>query len=189
MSNRLKELRESRGLSLDELSREVNIPKTSLSNYERGNREPKIEIWNHLAEFFNVPVAYIMGISNSKKDLDFFKLEKDGLSKEMKSALDELNEFVSELIAEGNGWHALQTTKIVNNLNSIFWHDKFLSEDYSSITAITEYSSLLSGIKNRSIATDDNGKELSNKEIFEKYLLKRDEVIKSLDIQFIKELN
>ena len=44
--NRLKELRENKGLSLEDLSKEINIPKTSLSNYERYKREPKIEVWN-----------------------------------------------------------------------------------------------------------------------------------------------
>lgn len=186
--NRLKNLRETSNLSLEELSNKVGIPKTSLSNYERGNREPKIEVWNKLADFFNVPVAYLMGISNSKTEIEFFEIREQELSKDMKSALDEINGFVSELIKEGNGWHALQAKKIIENLNEIFWYDRFLSEDYSVITAITDYSNLVSGIKNGSIAENDSGKRISDKELFEKYLSKREEVLKSLDNQFLKEI-
>lgn len=188
MLNRLKNLRETSNLSLEELSNKVGIPKTSLSNYERGNREPKIEVWNKLADFFNVPVAYLMGISNSKTEIEFFEIREQELSKDMKSALDEINGFVSELIKEGNGWHALQAKKIIENLNEIFWYDRFLSEDYSVITAITDYSNLVSGIKNGSIAENDSGKRISDKELFEKYLSKREEVLKSLDNQFLKEI-
>ncbi|HCT6946831.1 TPA: helix-turn-helix transcriptional regulator, partial [Enterococcus faecalis] len=63
MQNRLKFLRETFGLSLGDLSKAVDIPKTSLSNYERGERSPRIEIWEKLADYFNVPVTYLMGLS------------------------------------------------------------------------------------------------------------------------------
>ena len=70
--NRLKELREANGLTLDELSAAIDIPKTSLSNYERGVRSPKTEVWSKLANLFNVDTPYIMGLSNSrtKKEAD-----------------------------------------------------------------------------------------------------------------------
>jgi len=64
--NRLKEMRTEKNLSLDELSNLIQIPKTSLSNYERGEREPKIETWKQLANFFEVDPAYLMGLSQFK---------------------------------------------------------------------------------------------------------------------------
>lgn len=91
--NRLKDLRNEKGLSLDDLSKLVNIPKTSLSNYERGNREPKIEIWTELANFFDVDVSYITGLSEIRKTskFDFIeKIEADAIPQKVKEFFDEL---------------------------------------------------------------------------------------------------
>ena len=67
--NRIKELRHQRGLTLKELSeqlqkRDLIITPDALAKYERGDREPKIEIWQKLADFFGVSVPYLIGISN-----------------------------------------------------------------------------------------------------------------------------
>lgn len=64
--NRLKELRESKNLTFKELSNElksrnVSISPESLSKYERGARNPKIDKWQALADYFNVSVPYLQG--------------------------------------------------------------------------------------------------------------------------------
>lgn len=67
--NRIKELRKSLGLSIEQLSEELkkadyNISASSISKYERGKRNPKIETWQKLADFFDVSVPYLQGLSN-----------------------------------------------------------------------------------------------------------------------------
>ena len=59
--NRLKELRLERGLTLNDISRDLQIPLNTLSNYERGDREPKLETWEKLAQYFNVTPQYLVG--------------------------------------------------------------------------------------------------------------------------------
>lgn len=71
LNNKLKELREEKDLSLDELGRLVNIPKTSLSNYERAKRQPKRDVWDKLADFFGVSTAYIMGLSQERNVINW----------------------------------------------------------------------------------------------------------------------
>lgn len=65
--NRLRELREEKKLSLAKLSKEVGISAGALGNYEREAREPRIETWEVLADYFDVPVAYLMGVSDEKE--------------------------------------------------------------------------------------------------------------------------
>ena len=50
----LKSLREERGLSQDELARLTQLSKSTISMYENGNREPKFETLEVIADFFNV---------------------------------------------------------------------------------------------------------------------------------------
>ena len=72
--NRLKELRESKNLTFKELSNElksrnVSISPDSLSKYERGARNPKIDKWQALADYFGVSIPYLQG-KTSYKALD-----------------------------------------------------------------------------------------------------------------------
>lgn len=63
MANRIKELRKQRKITLQQLSEQTGISVSSLSAYENNRRSPKIENWIKLADFFNVPVSYIQGMS------------------------------------------------------------------------------------------------------------------------------
>ena len=44
-----------------ELSKEVQIPNNTLSQYENEKRKPKLETWQTLADYFNVSVPYLQG--------------------------------------------------------------------------------------------------------------------------------
>lgn len=66
MSNRIKELRLEKGLSQRKLAEETGISQQSLSFYEKGDRNPKIETWQKLADYFGVSVSYLQGVSDIK---------------------------------------------------------------------------------------------------------------------------
>ena len=64
--NRIRECRKKKKLTLKQLSEELaknnfKISADALGKYERGDREPKLETWQKLSDFFNVPVAYLQG--------------------------------------------------------------------------------------------------------------------------------
>lgn len=63
--NRLKELRQKNNLTLKELGKKIDIPNNSLSQYENGKRQPKIETWQKLADYFNVSTSYLMGLNSN----------------------------------------------------------------------------------------------------------------------------
>lgn len=53
-AKRLKELRLARGLSQEQLAKELNLVKSSISMYEQGKRKPSFEVLEAIADFFNV---------------------------------------------------------------------------------------------------------------------------------------
>ena len=59
--NRIKEVRKKKGLSLQQVADAVGVGNNTISRYETGKREPKLETWNKLADYFHVPVAYLKG--------------------------------------------------------------------------------------------------------------------------------
>lgn len=65
---RLKELRKEKGITLKELSQTLKerynliVSDGQLSNYENEKRRPRDEtIWNDIADYFGVPVPYLLG--------------------------------------------------------------------------------------------------------------------------------
>lgn len=62
--NRIKELRVKNGLSQKELASKIDASNQIISFYENGKREPKIEMWQKLATFFNVSVPYLQGLED-----------------------------------------------------------------------------------------------------------------------------
>ncbi|MDF8373622.1 helix-turn-helix domain-containing protein [Weissella paramesenteroides] len=58
---RLKELREAKGLSQRQLANELGMVHQTYSNYERGEREPRIDVLIKLADYFDVSVDYLIG--------------------------------------------------------------------------------------------------------------------------------
>lgn len=70
--NRIKELRKKKKDSLLTLSGilktkyNINVTDGQLSQYENRKREPRDnKVWEALADYFNVPIAYLMGFSDS----------------------------------------------------------------------------------------------------------------------------
>lgn len=66
--NRIKALRKNRNLTITQLSEALNIPQSTLTNYENGKRFPKDQnTWKKIADYFNVSIAYLMGLDYSEK--------------------------------------------------------------------------------------------------------------------------
>ncbi len=59
--NRIAELRKRKGLTLQEVGNAIGVGNNTISRYETGKREPKLETWKKLAKFFDVPLSYIQG--------------------------------------------------------------------------------------------------------------------------------
>lgn len=86
-SKRLKKLRERKGLSQEKLAEELNIPRSTITNYEtREDLIPRQKRLNEIADFFGVSVDYLIGragdgeLSDGEKsfldDIDELELEE-----------------------------------------------------------------------------------------------------------------
>lgn len=66
--NKIAELRKEKGLTLKQVGDAIGVGNNTISRYESGQREPKLETWKKLADYFDVSVPYIQGISDNKRD-------------------------------------------------------------------------------------------------------------------------
>ncbi|MBZ8120543.1 helix-turn-helix domain-containing protein [Bacillus thuringiensis] len=73
-SAKLKELRESRGLSQEELAAKLNIPRSSITHYENSDdRLPRKSRLLEIANFFSVSVDFLLSEESAltkKNELD-----------------------------------------------------------------------------------------------------------------------
>ncbi|MDF8372103.1 helix-turn-helix domain-containing protein [Weissella paramesenteroides] len=61
--NRIKELRKQNHYTLQNVADAVGVSNGTVANYENGKREPKLATWKKLADFFDVDVGYLQGMS------------------------------------------------------------------------------------------------------------------------------
>lgn len=63
-SQRLRELRQEKGLSMKQLAKELGTTDAAVSNWENGINEPKISYLKSIAVYFNVTADYLIGLED-----------------------------------------------------------------------------------------------------------------------------
>jgi len=100
-AERLKELRKEAHLTQIELAKRLGIGQSSYADWERGKKNPTQENLIKIAQFFNVPLDYLVGNSDKKDELDnielLFRMNSIGLTNQEKEIFKkELIEFMEE---------------------------------------------------------------------------------------------
>ncbi|MCL2674156.1 MAG: helix-turn-helix domain-containing protein [Defluviitaleaceae bacterium] len=65
--NRLRELREAKGLNQQGLGMKLNMSQPSISYYETGERKPDLDALIIISDYFNVSIDYLIGCSDIKR--------------------------------------------------------------------------------------------------------------------------
>ncbi|WP_138310986.1 MULTISPECIES: helix-turn-helix transcriptional regulator [unclassified Clostridium] len=80
-SKRLKQLRETAGLTQEQFAKELKVSRGAISYYEKGERTPDIEFLDSLYDYFNctLPVDYLLGNTDNYREehknmFDFYGL-------------------------------------------------------------------------------------------------------------------
>ncbi len=108
--NKLKKLRENQGLLQKELADKIGISLSSISMYERGERQPDNDILKRLSQYFGVSTDYLLDnevphnelIDNELKEQEILRkaLVKAGYMKKNEDITDEeLDRLMRYLVA------------------------------------------------------------------------------------------
>lgn len=63
--DRLKALRETEGLSQEDLADQLGISEPQIWRYEKGESAPRADVLTKIATFFDVSADYILGLSDT----------------------------------------------------------------------------------------------------------------------------
>lgn len=72
MTNNIKIARESKGISQKSLADYLKVSQQSVSLYENGGREPKLDTWKKIADFLDVSVPYLQGIERDTTTINAY---------------------------------------------------------------------------------------------------------------------
>lgn len=79
-SKRVKELRESLGMSQADFAKSVNTSQTTLSSYENTDKTPSLDIVKEIASKYNVSLDWLCGISDETPSASVISTYSDIIS-------------------------------------------------------------------------------------------------------------
>lgn len=134
VGNKLRELREGEGLTLKDVGNEIGIKPQTLSYYEKGERSINIDVLFELAQFYQVSIDYLFGLSDSpapQRDmLESDELKTIGFSDE---AIDlfwtnsSFVEFLNDFICHDKFDTFCELTYFVRSIHYSFYDDAYRS--------------------------------------------------------------
>jgi len=89
-SNRLRELRQRKGLRQEQVAKLIGVNKSAISTYENDIRQPSFEILVRLANLYRVSTDYLLGQTNIRS------VDLSGLTEEEASYICGLVELMSK---------------------------------------------------------------------------------------------
>lgn len=101
IGERLLELRKDAGLTQDDLAAILNINKHSISSYERDKSEPPDAIKIAIAQYFDVSVDYLLGLTDNPASASRERKVVRLPSAFPENSMSELQEYIDYLVYKG----------------------------------------------------------------------------------------
>lgn len=98
LGHRLKKAREKKGYSQKDVAKWLGITSSSLSNYERGDRDPDTTMLIRLSDLYEVTADYLLGRDDVKVDTDS---ERVKAMSEAQRLADELVQSLNQALTDG----------------------------------------------------------------------------------------
>lgn len=77
-AERLKEVRETRGMDQTQLGRKLRVSQNNISNWEIGVSAPKLALFKRLCNALNTSADYLLGLPLDGLVEKLYKLDDDG---------------------------------------------------------------------------------------------------------------
>lgn len=185
-AKRLKQIRETAGLTQEQFAKELGVSRGTISYYEKGERTPDIEFLNSLYDYFQctVPFDFLLGNTDNIKEEHRNMYDFYGLTDKACDILDrhpELGHIISVMLEHEDFFVFSRSFEYVINQYKSFnkcelGYISYLITDclnhiiYDSLIVLREFS-----------LTDEERKE--HQYLYEKAQKEIDELLKKLDLE------
>lgn len=120
---RLRSLREEKKMTQKELAKLFKIAESTVSMYERGEREPSFELVNKLANFFSVSTDYLLCRTDDPTPPNQTPIPKWATRKDIRDFKKMLEED-APVMFDGIPMDEEDREKVMRVLEAIFWDAK-----------------------------------------------------------------
>ena len=97
--NRLRQVRQSKGMSQQELAEALHASQAAISGWETGKYDPGMKNWKAIADLFGVPVDYLIDDTPEQK-----KETPSGIPDEVMSAAEAFMQLPPEVQKEARAY-------------------------------------------------------------------------------------
>jgi len=99
LGERIRTLRLEKGLTQEELGKVLGVGKTTVCQYENETRKPDPNMLRKIAEFFRVPVDYLLGLTDIRTPYYILAAHRKDdplhkLPEEARRSLEEFQEYL-----------------------------------------------------------------------------------------------
>jgi len=128
-SERMRELRKEKGISLEKLAEMMGTTKATLSRYENSKRIPNIEFVKELAKIFDVSVDYLLGRTDVRNTFipDDYTQKYKVTKKDLLQYEDFIKHagafFMNDEVAEED------KEKLFKDISELFWKAKEINKE------------------------------------------------------------
>jgi len=112
-SKRLKEVRDRKGLTQEDIANAIKSQKSTISMYEKGNRRPSHDMIIKIAEYLNVSADYLMGLTDNPDE----KLNNTSID------FHQLNRYLRDFLSDSEISQA-DKDAIFKEMNKLYWKYK-----------------------------------------------------------------
>lgn len=152
LKTRLKSVRLEQKKTLQDVADALEMSNGAIANYENEIREPKLETWKKLSDYFNVPIGYLQGISeyrDVKQSTDVSRKIQNFIAWTIHNNLDVDNylDVVDELQDEYRFYRNETDIEIFNDLYNLIKNDFLvLGYEFKDLKTQDEVSSEIGNI-------------------------------------------
>ncbi len=102
----LVNLRKAKGLSQQKLGKEIGLARNTICQYESGNRVPDVDTLIKIAQYFNISVDYLLGLTDSLYTAEDYAngvkdTKKISITADEEEILDKSREIIDKLGTNG----------------------------------------------------------------------------------------
>lgn len=136
-SNRFRQLKEEYGLTLKDLSSELNITIPNLSYYMKG-REPSYDVLINIADYFNVTTDWLIGRTDARNE------SQETIYQQIESELNISEDL--KLTAQGKSYYFECQNLLYKTLKSLYTLFVFYQSDENFSEYLSKQIKMYSGI-------------------------------------------
>lgn len=133
-TKKIKNLRQSKGLTQAEMADKIDVARTTYAMYEQGKREPDFEILKRLAYFFNVTTDYLLDNSTRHEAVINNELPSSKAEKDIAKQLEEFRDSIENsdgLAFDGEPMSEEAKESLIESMEHIFRQTQRINKKYA----------------------------------------------------------